>query len=150
MIQAKDIMTKEVKTLDPKTPIARAAQIMLEDRINGLPVVDDQGRLKGIICQHDLVIQQKALSIPSLFKILDLDEKTARQGELDKDMEKIIAITVEQAMTKDPVYVRPDTSLEVMAELMVDHHFHTLPVVENGRLVGVVGKEDVLRTLTDK
>ena len=150
MIQAKDIMTTRVITVNPQTPIAKAARILLKDRINGLPVLDDQGRLVGIICQHDLVVQQKGLPIPSLFRIMDLDKEDVRDGVYEKDVEKIIAATVGEAMTKDPVFVRPDTSLEVLAELMVDHSFHTLPVLENGRLVGVVGKEDVLRTLTDK
>ena len=52
-------------------------------------------------------------------------------------------------MTPDPVSVSPDTSIETLAALMVDSNFHTLPVVEEGKLVGVVGKEDVLRTLVN-
>ena len=52
-------------------------------------------------------------------------------------------------MTNDPVGVAPDTGIETLAALMVDSNFHTLPVVEKGKLVGVVGKEDVLRTLVN-
>ena len=55
---------------------------------------------------------------------------------------------VSDAMTKDPVTIQPDTDLETIATLMVDKNFHTLPVLENSRLVGIIGKEDILKTLT--
>ena len=66
---------------------------------------------------------------------------------LEKEVRKIAATAVSDAMTPNPVTVSPDSSIETVAALMVDHNFHTLPVVENGLLVGVVGKEDLLRTL---
>ncbi|MDP3285655.1 MAG: CBS domain-containing protein, partial [Desulfobacterales bacterium] len=66
---------------------------------------------------------------------------------LEKEVQKIAATTVSHAMTSNPVTVRSDTPIEVVAALMVDNNFHTLPVVDEGKLVGIVGKEDVLRTL---
>ena len=68
-------------------------------------------------------------------------------SKLPWEAQKIAATTVGDAMTPDPVSVAPDTGIETLAALMVDSNFHTLPVVEDGKLVGVVGKEDVLRTL---
>jgi predicted transcriptional regulator len=65
----------------------------------------------------------------------------------EQEIQRIGANTVAQAMTADPVTISPDTSLEEIASLMVDRKLHTLPVVESGKLVGVVGKEDILRTL---
>jgi CBS domain-containing protein len=62
-------------------------------------------------------------------------------------VEKIAAVTVGQAMTPDPVTVGPQTDIEEVAALMADKKYHTLLVIEDGRLVGIVGKEDVLRTL---
>jgi CBS domain-containing protein len=66
---------------------------------------------------------------------------------MEKEVRKIAATAVADAMTPDPVTLTPDSNIETVAALMVDHNFHTLPVVEDGRLVGVVGKEDILRTL---
>ena len=66
---------------------------------------------------------------------------------IEKEVEKIAALTVSQAMTPKPVTVTPQTGIEEVASLMVDKNFHTLPVVQDGKLVGVVGKEDVLKTL---
>ena len=67
--------------------------------------------------------------------------------QLEKQVQKIAATTVAQAMTPHPVFVRLDTGIEEVAALMVDNAFHTIPVVEAGKLVGIVGKEDILRTL---
>jgi len=67
--------------------------------------------------------------------------------QLEKQVGKIAALTVSEAMTPNPVTVKLDTRLETVAALMVDSNFHTLPVVEDSNLVGVIGKEDVLRTL---
>jgi CBS domain-containing protein len=66
---------------------------------------------------------------------------------LEKEVRKIAATTVVEAMSPDPIAVEPDSSLETVATLMVDRNFHTLPVVSAGRLVGILGKEDVLRVL---
>jgi CBS domain-containing protein len=65
----------------------------------------------------------------------------------EKVLQKIAAATVADAMTPDPVTVPPDAPIEEIASLMVDKNFHTIPVVEKGKLVGIVGKEDILRTL---
>ena len=65
MITAKDIMTTDVITISPETEIAQAAQLLLKNRINGVPVVNDAGELVGILCQSDLIIQQKHIPIPS-------------------------------------------------------------------------------------
>jgi CBS domain-containing protein len=146
MKTANEIMTRDVITITPDMDIARAAQLLLEKRVNGVPVVDADGRLVGILCQSDLIIQQKRLPIPSLFTFLD-GVFQWRSRHMEKEMHKIAALTVAEAMTPDPITVSPDTTLETVAGLMVDNNFHTLPVVENHRIVGIVGKEDVLRTL---
>ena len=147
MLKAKDIMAREIITISPEAKTLDAARILLERRINGLPVVDADGRLVGILCQSDLVAQQKRLSLPSFFNLLDGLIPLASAKNWEQEIQRISANTVAQAMTADPVTVSPDTSLEEIASLMVDRKLHTLPVVENGKLVGVVGKEDILRTL---
>ncbi len=147
MLKAKDIMTKEVITVSPDTEIANAAKILLEKRINGLPVVDAFGRLVGILCQSDLVVQQKSIPIPSVFTLLESFIPLTSMKRIDKEVEKIAALTVKQAMTPNPVTIGPDTDIEEVARLMVDKKYHTLPVVEGDKVVGIVGKEDVLKTL---
>jgi len=147
MTVVKDIMTEDPITVSRDTEIVQAAKLLLENRINGVPVIDDAKRVVGILCQSDLIAQQKNLPIPSLFTILDGYIPLTSTKHLEKEAQKIAAATVEQAMTPDPVTVQPDTGINTVAALMVDHNFHTLPVVDKGKLVGIVGKEDVLKTL---
>jgi CBS domain-containing protein len=147
MLKVKDIMTKEVKTVSPETEITKAAKLLLSERINGIPVIDKTGRLVGILCQSDLIAQQKSIPIPSLFTLLDGYIPLTLLNRLEREVEKIVAIKVEDAMTPDPITVKPDTDIEKVAGLMVEKNYHTLPVIDGGRLVGIVGKEDVLRTL---
>ncbi|MBU2622634.1 MAG: CBS domain-containing protein [Proteobacteria bacterium] len=147
MLTAKDIMKTEVITVSSETEIIYAAKLLLENHINGVPVVDKGGKLAGILCQSDIIAQQKKLPIPSLFSFLDGFISLSSMKNLEKEVQKIAATTVSHAMTPNPVTVRSDTLIEVIAALMVDNNFHTLPVVDEGKLVGIVGKEDVLRTL---
>jgi CBS domain-containing protein len=147
MLKVKDIMTKELITVSPDTEIVQATKLLLENRINGIPVTDETGKLVGILCQSDLIAQQKKLPIPSFFTFLDGLITLTSMKQIEKQVQKIAAITVSQAMTPNPVTVQPETDIEKVAALMVDRNFHTIPVVDEGKLVGIVGKEDILKTL---
>jgi CBS domain-containing protein len=147
MLKAKDIMTKEVITVQPDTEVVHAAKMLIEHHINGLPVVDKEGRLKGILCQSDLIVQQRKIPLPSFFIILDSFVPLTSSKNIEKELQKMSAITVKEAMTPDPITVDPETSLEDIATLMVKNKIHTLPVLDQGRIVGIIGKEDILRTL---
>ncbi len=147
MIAVQDIMTTDLITLSPEMEIATAGKILLDNRINGAPVLDSSGRVVGILCQSDLIAQQKKLPIPTVFTLLDSVIQLTSKKQIEKQVRKITALTVSEAMTPNPVTVRPDSSLETVAALMIESNFHTLPVVDKERLVGVVGKEDVIRHL---
>ena len=147
MLKAKDIMTKEIITVHPDTEVVKAAKIMLDLHINGLPVVDKKGNLVGILCQSDLIAQQKKIPIPSFFILLGGAIPMQSQQSIAKEIEKISATKVSQAMTTDPITVDAETGLEDIATLMVKNNIHTLPVLDQDRLVGIIGKEDILRTL---
>ena len=146
MIQAKDIMTTDLITVSPDMEIVKAAKILLEKGVNGIPVVDG-GKLVGILCQSDLIAQQKKLPVPSMFTLLDGLIPLGSTKQFEKAFQKIAATTVADAMTADPVTVNPETSVEEIAGLMVDRSFHTIPVVDEGELLGIIGKEDILKTL---
>lgn len=147
MITAKEIMTADVITLTPETDIGQAAQVLLENGINGAPVLNAEGQLAGILCQSDLVAQQKRIPMPTVFTLLDGYVSLSSTKQIEKEVRKIAALTVEEAMTPNPVTVQVDSKLETIAGLMVDSGFHTLPVLDGDRLVGIIGKEDVLKTL---
>ncbi len=147
MTTASDIMTTKIITFAPDMDIIKATKTLLDKQINGAPVVDGNDNLLGILCQSDLITQQKKLPIPTIFTFLDGFIPLTSMKQIEKQVRKMAAITVSEAMTSKPVKVQPDTDIETIAALMVDNNFHTLPVVKNSRLVGIIGKEDVLRTL---
>ncbi len=147
MIKAQEIMTREIISVTPDTEIAQAARLLLENRINGVPVVDATGELVGILCQSDLIAQQKSIPIPSLFTLLDGYIPLTPTKRMDREVAKIAATKVAEAMTIPPVTVDSETDIEKIAVLMVEKNFHTVPVVDGDKLVGIIGKEDILRTL---
>jgi len=150
MIKARDIMEKEVISISPDTDITTAVEILLNNHINGVPVVDANGTLQGLLCQSDLIFAQKDLPIPPIFVILDGIFPLSSSKKLKEELEKISATTVEQAMIKNPVSAHPDMPISEIASLMVEKHFHTIPVVDAHKLVGIIGKEDILKVLISR
>jgi CBS domain-containing protein len=146
VLKAKDIMTTKCITLTPDTDIATAARTLLENKINGAPVVDN-GQVVGVLCQADLVAQQKKITLPSFFTLLDGVFPLSSNEELDREITKISALKVGDAMTPAPTFITPETGIDDIATMMANEKLYTLPVLDNGALVGVVGKEDVLKTL---
>jgi CBS domain-containing protein len=148
MTKVSEIMTTEVITVSPDTKVTEATKILLDRRINGLPVVDARNTLQGIICQSDIIVQQKKWPVPTVFTLLDGFIPLNSVSHLEKEVKKMSATAVQDAMTQNPTTTSPDAEIEEVAELMVSKNFHTIPVVQDGKLVGIVGKEDILKTLT--
>ena len=96
MPKVKDIMTTEIISVTPDTEVVQAAKLLLENHINGLPVVEETGKLVGILCQSDLIAQQKKLPIPSYFTFLDGLISTSFMKDIEKQVQKIAAATVAQ------------------------------------------------------
>ena len=105
------------------------SELSSKNRINGVPVTDETGKLVGILCQSDFIAQQKNLPIPSFFTFIDSFIPTTSMKQIEKQIKKITAATVDQAMTKNPVTVHPDTRIEEVATLMVDKNFYTISVM---------------------
>ena len=149
MLKAIDIMTPDPVTLSPESDIRSAVALLIDRKINGAPVVDASGKLVGVLCQSDLVAQQKQVTMPSLFSMLDGFIALSSREDFEREIQKIAATKVSQAMTVNPKSVTPQTPIDEIATVMVNEKLYTLPVVDAGKLVGVVGKEDILRTLLE-
>jgi len=145
MIKARDIMTPDPVTATPDMELIQAADLLLRNHFNGLPVVSAEGAIVGILFQSDLVSQQKKVHLPSIFTIFDGFIPLGSFENFEKELKRIAATTVGEAMTEKPVTVSPDTPVDVIATLMVERNIHTLPVVDGPRVVGIIGKEDILK-----
>lgn len=147
MKYAKDIMSKEVLTVKPETSVSELAQLLTTHNINGAPVVDSDGKLIGVVTENDLVFQKKQVHIPTVINILDSFIYLESQEKMKKEMEKISAVTVENIYSKDVKTVTPETPIEEIATIMAEQHIHTIPVIKDNNIVGVIGKKDIIRTL---
>ena len=145
MKTAQDIMTKNPICVSPETKIIDAVKILLDKHFNGLPVVDTDNKLVGILTQSDLVAQHKKIELPSYFFILDAAIPMYSPTKFDESVARMNAETVQDLMKTDVLTLRPDTPVDVVASYMVDNKYYSLPIVDKGILVGIVGKEDVLR-----
>jgi CBS domain-containing protein len=147
MLYARDIMTTEVLTVSPETSIAEMSKILENRKIGGVPVVDKGGRLVGVITQSDLVERARDLELPPAINILDLHIYLQIPSHLIQRVERMLGTTVGDCMSPDPVTVTPDTPVPQIAALMAKQKVHTLPVLEGGKLLGVIGKMDLVRAM---
>lgn len=147
MTKARDVMTTDVITVTPQTTLRDLAAILADKKINGVPVVDDKGTVLGVVCESDLVAQNKPLHIPTVFVILDSFIPLENPWRLQKEFKRLTATVVDDIYSRPAVVVSPDTDLSEVAQLMSEKKYYTLPVVEGGKLVGVLGKADVIRSL---
>ncbi|OGR05719.1 MAG: hypothetical protein A2511_16870 [Deltaproteobacteria bacterium RIFOXYD12_FULL_50_9] len=147
MLTAKDIMTKEVLTVPMDMQVEELAAIFCHKKISGVPVLNASGDLFGVVTENDLIDQTKKLHIPTVITILDSVIFLEKPGKFEQEIKKMAGQTVQDICTRNPITVNTDTPIEELASIMADNNMHTLPVLEYGRLVGVVGKTDIIRTL---
>ncbi len=142
-MKVKDAMTAAVRSVTPETKVTEVASLMCLYRFHGLPVVDAQSNLVGVIAEKDV--------LHSLFpKIEDMIAHGMATVDLDKEMARysdVLDQRVSELMTPNPVAVDPDMHLLRAATVMVRHNFRRIPVVENGRLVGMLTLGDVHKAI---
>jgi CBS domain-containing protein len=147
---ARDIMTAPVITVKPDLGVRDLAALFRDRRIGGAPVVDDDGRLVGIVTEGDLMAMDADIALPHYFEIFDSIIYLESEKKFRERVEKAAAATVEQLMTdRDKVKtVAPDEPARTAATLMSRHRFDRVPVVDDGgRVVGIVTRHDIMKIL---
>jgi len=147
MLKAKDIMTREVITIGENATIRELAALLLASNISGVLVVDDNGLVTGVVTESDLIFQNKKVQPPITFALLDAFVFLERPGKMEQELKKMAGFRVSDVYTRNPVSVTPETELDELATLMTERKIHTLPVMDGGQLVGVIGKSDIIRTI---
>jgi CBS domain-containing protein len=127
---AKDVMKTEVVTVQEDTPITEVFDLLIMEHISGVPVVDRQGDLVGVVSQVDLFFGGMTRPDPLLL---------TETGEPQ--------VLVRDVMTSPPVCIQEDEPISTMAERMCRMHIHRLPVVRDGKLTGIVTSIDLCRVL---
>ncbi|OQX19999.1 MAG: hypothetical protein BWK76_02750 [Desulfobulbaceae bacterium A2] len=149
MLTAQDIMTAQVITVTPEMPVQDLAQLLIDRQIGGVPVLDGE-HLIGVVTENDLIDQAKRLHIPTVLAILDAFIPLESPKRLDRDLRKMTGTTAGDICSRVVVTVETSTPLEEIATIMAEQRLHTLPVLHEGRLAGVIGKRDLLRVLARK
>ncbi len=147
-MQAKDIMTKKVFTVTADMPIKELAQFLLEHRISGAPVVDEQGSFLGLITEKELIEQNKKLHIPTVVTIMEAVIYLESLKHFEQELKEMLATRVEDLYLREVATIGEDTELEDIATLMSESSAELLPVMRDNELVGIVGKADVVRAIT--
>lgn len=146
-MKVKDVMTKEVITVSPDTPVKEIAELMIEKGIGGVPVVEEE-RIVGIVTEEDLIMKNVKLHFPTYIQLLDAVIYLESLKKYEEELRRAVGATAKDVMTKEVVTVSPEEELEEAATLMVEKGISRLPVVDNGKLVGIITKRDILRSIS--
>lgn len=147
MLKAKDIMTRNVHSVTLETEVEELARLFVEKRVSAMPVLDTEGRLQGIVTETDLVQQDKPLHIPTVISIFDWVLYLESEKDFREQVQKMTARKVGEICSREVVTCTPETPVGEIAALMVDHKAHLIPVVEGEKVVGVVARLDIIRSM---
>jgi len=145
-MKVRDIMTTEVVVAHPDTSVNLVARLMSGRGISGVPVVED-GRVVGIVTELDLIQRNTRLEPPAFFQLLDARIPLETPGHYRERLRHMLGTQARDVMTEEVVTTGPDDDLEALAELMVKRRFNPVPVVEGGRLVGIVSRSDIVAVM---
>jgi len=146
-MKAAEVMTREPMSVTPQTPIVEAARLMLQHRISGLPVTDSDGAVVGVVTEGDLLRRAETGTERQRSSWLAF---LAGPGRLAGDYVDAHARKVGEVMTSDVAVVAPSHDLAVVVGLMEKRRIKRLPVVEKGKLVGIVSRADLVRALVHR
>lgn len=145
MVQAKDIMNTEVITVSPDMTVEELGRLFIEKGISGAPVMDSDNALYGIVTENDLIKQNKRFHIPTVLRLFDAFIPLERMKSVENEIKLMSASIVSEICTKDVITVDPETSLQDIATIMAEKGVHLLPVMSENKLVGIIGKIDVIK-----
>jgi len=150
MLTAKDIMTTKVITVQKDTSVNELAEIFWKYKISGAPVLDDDGNVVSVVTESDLIDQAKKVHIPTMISILDSVIFLESSKKTEKEIKKMAGNMVQDICSMELVAVSDDTGLDEIATIMSEKKVHTLPVMKDGELVGIIGKSDIISSIAGR
>jgi CBS domain-containing protein len=146
----RDIMEVDVPSVYPEDPIEKVVRTMRDNELPGIPVINEGGRCVGIITEADLVMggEEADLHLPAVIELWGGVVFLESTKKFEERLRKAIGWLAQDVMTEDPITIHPDATVIEAGREIAKHKHNRLPVVEHGRLVGVVTRIDVLDALT--
>lgn len=148
-LKVRDIMTADVITVGPDTSVRELADLLAQHKISGVPVVDGERRVVGMVSEADVILQDADLHFPYYIQFLDSViylESVAKFGERFR---KAFGAKVADVMSRDVISISPDASVREAATLMADNKVNRLPVTDKLVLVGIVTRGDIVRAIAE-
>ena len=145
-----DIMSTDVVTVSPDTPVYQIARLMSKHDISGLPVVDENERVLGVITELDMIVRNTRFKVPNFIMVLDSIIYLETPKHFQERLQHVLGVTAREIMSQPAVTIAPDATIEELAGLMVDRRMNPLPVVENDRLVGIISRSDIIRLMAQE
>lgn len=142
----REIMITDVVTFHPDDRVEEAMRLMVDRNVDGAPVVDEQGNLVGMLSNSDLIVQESELHFPTVLSFLGATVEFGHK-HFEEDLRKALGSKVSDVMSSKPVTITEDDTIERAATLMHEKDVSRLPVVRDGKLVGLVSRNDVLRAI---
>ena len=143
-----DLMNHDVLTVLPTTPLSQAIQILVDRQISGLPVVNDAGKLVGVISESDLMWREKGLDQPPYIMFLDSVIYLQNPAKHDRDLHKVLGQTVGEVMTSHAISITADATIPTAARIMHEKKIHRLPVVDTeDRPIGIITQGDIVKAI---
>lgn len=147
-LTAKEIMNKEVITIKKNASIKELSELLVENKISGVPVLDENDNLAGIVSEGDIIIQNSDLHFPRYFKLLDAIIYLESLNKFKRSLEKHLATKVEDIMTVKVKTVDEETPVNEIADIMLDNRVNRLPVMDkNNKLVGIITRSDIVKSM---
>lgn len=140
MLTAKDVMTTDVLTIESDAPLFRAAEVMLERGVNGLPVISREGNLVGVIGIKDVLKMPHRQAGRSYVIFYPGFERKARL---------MSELLVSEVMSSPVVAVSEDATIGEVLAILLDRGIHPVPVLRDGQLIGIIGRADLVRAMVD-
>jgi CBS domain-containing protein len=144
-MKAKDIMSTQVITIRKDTTIEEIAHLLADNNISGVPVVEENGKVIGMVTQKDLLYKDVEPRFPAMVEILGGIIFLNGVRHYNEELRKMVATKAEDIMTRHVHTVHPDEKVERIAQLMVEEDINRVPVVEEGKLAGIISRADVIR-----
>ena len=145
-MKAKDIMTPNVITVSKSDSVEKAIKLLLEHNITGLPVVDEAGHVIGIITEGDLMYRGGEIKPPRYLAIFDSYIFIDNPSKFEKQLKKMTGMFVGDVMTTPVIVIEAEQSVPDAANLMTKHKVNRLPVIEEGKLVGIISRRDIIKS----
>lgn len=145
---ARDVMVKKVITINKNASVAELSELLIKNKISGVPVVDDSGKLVGIATEGDLIVRDADLHFPRYFKLLDSIIYLESLNKFKRNLRKYLGTKVEDVMTSKVKIVKEDTPVNIVANIMIRNNVNRVPVLDNdGNMVGIITRIDIVKSM---